>query len=305
MNSAMANATTLSNELDIANSVIDPVPLYFDVKGNQLRVREAQEYSDHLELTLNHPIQAKTPTVVLFKAGADYAVLDRIVDQNHLVFQGGPHYRVKQGESLHIRNAGLKVLGPQFCDYEVGNIEKAMKAGIRKYFLSFVKSQRDIDEFREYVGDSEIIAKIEDVDGLRYVASEFKPQPNLSLMAARGDLYVEIDKPHQIMEALKLIIKKDPQAYVGSRILLSVIHEEVPSCADFLEMAWLYDQGYHKMMLCDELCLKENLLGRAINAFESFKRTYDHEPKIVVPAPKIVVPPKSLTARILGAFKPK
>ena len=28
------------------------------------------------------------------------------------------------------------------------------------------------------------------------------------------------------------------------------------------------------MMLCDELCLKGDLLGRAVNAFEAFRKTY-------------------------------
>lgn len=76
------------------------------------------------------------------------------------------------------------------------------------------------------------------------------------------------------MAALKLIVEKDSEACVGSRLLLSVITEPVPSCADFLELAWLYDIGYRKMMLCDEICLKEGLLATAINAFESFREAY-------------------------------
>ncbi len=38
-------------------------------------------------------------------------------------------------------------------------------------------------------------------------------------MAARGDLYVEINTPHDILNATKLIIEKDPEAIVGSRML--------------------------------------------------------------------------------------
>ena len=118
------------------------------------------------------------------------------------------------------------------------------------------------------------MAKIENKKGLEYVAKEFRKKPNLSLMAARGDLYVEVDKPHHILEALKLIVKKDPEAGVGSRLLLSTINKPVPECADFMDLAWLYDIGYRKMMLCDEICLKEELLARAINAFESFRGGY-------------------------------
>lgn len=92
-------------------------------------------------------------------------------------------------------------------------------------------------------------------------------------MAARGDLYVEVDKPHEILNAMKLIIKKDPEAFVGSRILLSVINP-VPECHDFSDLAWLYDIGYRKMMLCDEICLKEELLNRAVSVLDAFRKSY-------------------------------
>jgi len=274
LNSAMMKSDELSNEFSIAESVKGHIPLYFDIKGRQMRVTDVSPNKDHLELTLNHPISVKTPSTVLFKAGADYAVLDKIVDKKHLIFQGGPDYMVYPGESIHIRDPSLQVLGPTFLPYEIEKIEMAKKAGFSRFFLSYVENQRDIEEFREYVGDSEIIAKIENKKGLQYVANEFVKQPNLSLMAARGDLYVEIDKPHQIMDALKLIISKDSHASVGSRILLSLVHEDVASCSDFLDLSWLYDIGYRKMMLCDELCLKESLLSNAVNTLDAFRKNY-------------------------------
>jgi hypothetical protein len=137
----------------------------------------------------------------------------------------------------------------------------------------------DVDEFLELVGkDAEVWLKIESKKGLAYVATEFKKRENLVLVAARGDMYVELEKPHEIMDALRLVIDNDPEACVGSRIFLSVVHEPVPSCADFLELAWLHDIGYRRMMLCDELCLKGDLLATAINAFEHFRRNYDGRP---------------------------
>ena len=97
LNSAMINKYTIENELDLIKKIDDPVNLYFDIKGRQLRVTEAFHYKDHLELKLNHPIEVKTPTMVLFKAGADYALLDKVVDGNRLVFEGGPEYLVYEG----------------------------------------------------------------------------------------------------------------------------------------------------------------------------------------------------------------
>ena len=98
---------------------------------------------------------------------------------------------------------------------------------------------------------------------------------NVTLCAARGDLYVEIDKPHQIGDALRLIVQKDPDALVGSRLLLTTILDPVPSCADFIEIEWLADVGYRRAMLCDELCLKENLLSRAVKAFDMWRSEHD------------------------------
>jgi hypothetical protein len=48
----------------------------------------------------------------------------------------------------------------------------------------------------------------------------------------------------------------------------------VPSCSDFLELAWLYDIGYRDMMFCDDICLKKELLPVAINAIDCFRDAY-------------------------------
>lgn len=275
LNSAMIEACDLDKEIELVKKIPNCVPLYFDIKGRQLRVRDVSTSGPNLELKLNHPISAETPTMVLFKAGADFALLNEIKDDGkHLIFDGGPKYMVKPGESLHIRHPSLKVGGPIFCDYEIEKIQKVVKAGFKQYFLSYVEDQRDIDEFREFVGDKLLVAKIESKRGLDFVANKFVKKDNLCLMAARGDLYVEVDMPHQILEAMRLIIDKDPNAYVGSRLLLSLVNNPVPEMADMSDMAWIYDLGYRNMMLCDELCLKEQLLARAVNAMSAFKQSY-------------------------------
>jgi len=279
LNSAMMNMVELDEELTKIGRMRLDTPLYYDIKGRQLRVTEVIPNDNCLEIRINHPIQVDTPTPVLFKAGADVALLQTISDGGqHLTFLGGPNYMVKVGESLHIRDKDLIVNGPQFVPVELEKIAKVKAAGFKHWFLSYVENQRDVDEFRELVGDDAIInLKIENNDGLQYVANEFKKTDNTNLVAARGDLYVEVDRPHEILAAVKMIIDKDPDAIVGSRILLSVITDPVPSCADFHELAWLADIGYKNMMLCDELCLKEELLARAVNVFESFRQSYSND----------------------------
>lgn len=276
LNSAMMSLPELDEQLEIIDDEMDPgtVPLYYDIKGRQLRVEEIIPSKTHLELILNHPISVATPTPVLFKAGADHALLED-VHGKHLVFRGGPQYSVRAGESIHIRHPSLVIHGPLFTDLEKEKIAKVRAAGLDKWFLSYVEKQTDVDEFRELVGQSaELMLKIESKQGMRFVAQEFRKQDNVSLIAARGDLYVELDQPHEILAATKLIVETDPEACVASRLLLSTVRSSVPSCSDFSELAWLYDIGYRKVMLCDELCLKQEFLGPAVGAFDAFRDSY-------------------------------
>ena len=277
LNSAMITLPELDRELEVLANRQPRAPVFYDVKGRQMRILKVETVDGNLVLTINHPIEVKTPTVVLFKAGADVAMLDRIeetAEGQRLIFDGGPHYKLVPGESLHIRDQSFKNLSKNvFTELERQKIQKVKAAGINRWFLSYVENQYDVDLFQEMVGkDAEIWLKIESLEGLKYVQSSFKKKDNLVLVAARGDLFVEVDKPHHILQALRLIIDKDPEACAGSRILLSVVQDPVPSCSDLSEIAWLHDIGYRRMMLCDELCLKENLLGTAISVFDEVKR---------------------------------
>lgn len=285
LNSAMMTNPELEEELTVAAEFGPTVPLWFDVKGRQPRVVEVVPDPERLIIKLNHDIDLdlKKPCPVLFKAAADHALLERIEvrgdGSQQLVFAPGREYgpanMVRPGESLHIRHPSFRVRGPLFTEQEIAKIEKVKRAGLKRWFLSYVEEPSDLDQFLELVGkDAEVMLKIETEKGLEFVARDFRKTPNLTLVAARGDLYVEVDRPHKILGALKMIVGKDPEAQVGSRILLSVIHEPVPSCADFCELAWLYDIGYRRMMLCDELCLKGDLLATAVNAFEAFAKEY-------------------------------
>jgi pyruvate kinase len=285
LNSAMMNMTELDEELTKLKRMDVRAPLYYDIKGRQLRITEVIPNDDHLDIRLNHPIDVSTPTPVLFKAGEDVCLLHKLEeDGQRLIFLGGPQFNVKDGESIHIRDDTLVVSGEQFTPIEREKIDKVKAFGCDRWFLSYVESQKDVDEFVKLVGkDAYINLKIENKMGLRYVEKEFVKTRNICLVAARGDLYVEVDRPHEILAAVKLIIEKDPEAIVGSRILLSVVNNPVPSCADFHEMAWLVDIGYKHMMLCDELCLKEELLTRAVNVFDCFRQSYCSDHKLPDP----------------------
>jgi len=279
LNSAMVTANQIDKNFEKEINNVK-VPLYFDIKGMQLRVKEivCGTDKDHLEFILNRPVyNVKLPCPIYFKAGEDAAKLITIKDGTHFIFEGGPKFSVSVGESIHILQKNFVVGGEPFLTYEKEKIEKIRNLGFSRWYLSYVYDQNHVDEFRELIGNSaELILKIENQLGLEYVANDFASTKNTHLMAARGDLYVEIDPPHAILQSLKDIINKDKNAFVGSRMLLSVINNRtgVPSCADFSELAWLYDIGYRNFLLCDELCLKEDWLGTSVNAFCDFRKDY-------------------------------
>lgn len=276
LNSAMIELQDLDKELEIIQAAEETVPLYFDIKGRQMRTTWVDEDNTrNLDMRINHPIKVKTPVPVLFKAGEDSALLVDIQEDGHrLIFEGGPEFMVRIGESLHIRHPSLEIGGPLFTQAEKDKIAKVREAGINKWFLSYVEEEGDLWEFRELVGAGEIRLKIESQRGLGYVQNAWKPREGYNLVLARGDLYVELERPHEILAATKLVIAKDPGAIVGSRILLSTFHDAVPSCADFSELAWLWDIGYRRFLLCDEMCLKEEALATAVDALDTFRTSY-------------------------------
>jgi len=273
MNSAMIKCADLDRELPLIPKG-KHIPLYFDIKGRQLRVVDVTATRSTFELILNHPIDCPTPTTVFFKAGEDMARLAEIRQGTHLIFDLFPKWSVHPGESLHIREPKLKVGGPIFVNAELEKIEKVRKAGFDKWYLSYVEDWQEVNELQNLIGkDCEIRLKIESKAGLDFAVNKFKKRDNLSLTTARGDLYVEVERPHHIIKACEDIIRKDPDATVGSRMLLSLVKDSCPSCSDLGDLAWLYNLGYRRFLLCDELCLHEDMMARAVNVFEAFQET--------------------------------
>lgn len=278
MNGLLFRSSDLADQLSRIPSTAT-VPLWFDAKGRQLRVEEADYYPDHLELVMNHKLTGLSlPHPIIFKAGEDWAMVERI-DGKRLVLRadGYPKYRVKPGDSVHFRDMRMAIDGPLFTDDEKSKIEMAVRAGAKNWYLSYTENRYDVDEFRELIGsEANLVLKIESKKGLEFVARQVdwkNAHARTNLACARGDLYVEVDQPHQIVAAQKLIVQIDPDALVGSRMLLSLFANNVPSCSDINELALLKSMGYKNFLLCDDLCKKGSALHRAVDTFTALSKT--------------------------------
>ena len=126
-------------------------------------------------------------------------------------------------------------------------------------------------EIEAILPEAEIIAKIESQKGLSWVRSRGSAQlqTGLRLMAARGDLYVEVPRPHKIISALRDVIRADPDALVASRIMNSLAWQPVPDAADISDVAFLLSLGYKTLMLGDAVCLKRDSVLEALNVLQA------------------------------------
>ena len=101
-------------------------------------------------------------------------------------------------------------------------------------------------------------------------------------MAARGDLYVEVDRPDQVIDACAEIINADPNAVFASRMFESLKDiDKMPKCQDLFDVYCGMLMGYKRFMIGDDVCLSEGSVRAAIGLFDVLASKYDeqHESK--------------------------
>ncbi|MBS3146411.1 hypothetical protein J4471_01825 [Candidatus Woesearchaeota archaeon] len=237
--------------------------LWIDLKCRQLRV-VGYWTPPFTEIQLSHKIKVDTPVTAYFGSGKEKHIILE-VNEDKLIMQDGPKRVVGPGESVNIVNSSLCIDG-YFTDTDMKYIEAATKLNLNKFMLSFVESKQDIDLLRTIYPDSRIVAKIESQKGIKYVDNEYKKE--VRLMAARGDLFMEVRMPHQIISAIENIIKKDKNAIVASRIFDSLAYNLEPSCSDIGDVDNLIRMGYKTFMFGDEICMERNSIISGLNLLE-------------------------------------
>ncbi len=239
-------------------------PLWVDLKGRQLRVVGAA-IPPYTEVHLSHPIHVHTPVDAYFSDGRE-RVRVAAVDGNRLILEDGPHRLIGPGESVNIVDPSLRIEGT-LTERDLVYLTAMKEVGLRRVMLSYVEQPSDVEEVQALLPDAEVILKIESRRGLAYTRTHKATHGRL--MAARGDLYVEIARPHQIVGALRDIVTADPDAIVASRIFDSLAQDPVPASADIGDVAFLLSLGYRTFMLGDVTCFHRDTVLEALNLLEA------------------------------------
>ncbi len=235
-------------------------PLWVDLKGRQLRVVGAA-VPPFTEVKLSHPISVLTPVDAFFSDGRQRARV-AAVDGDRLILADGPRRLVGPGESVNIVDPSLIVHGTLTVsdrDY----LAAMATVGLDRVMLSFVERPEDPAEVHALLPGAEVVLKIESRRGL-----DFAHRHGASLgrlMAARGDLYVEVGQPHRVVGAVRQIIAADPDAILASRLFESLADFPVPEATDIGDAAFVLGLGYRTVLLGDAVCLRRDSVIAALN----------------------------------------
>jgi pyruvate kinase len=239
-------------------------PLWVDLKGRQLRVVGAA-IPPYTEVFLSHAIRVDTPVEVFFADGNE-CVRAVAVDGNRLILEDGPRRLIGPGESVNIVHPSLQIEGT-LTETDRAYLAAMRELGLKRVMISYVESPSDAEEVWDLLPGAELMLKIETQRGLDYARKYGAAQGRL--MAARGDLYVEVPRPHRIVGALRQVIAADPEAAVASRVFDSLAYQPVPVSADIGDAAFLLSLGYRTFMLGDAVCLRRDPLLEALNLLEA------------------------------------
>jgi len=239
-------------------------PLWVDLKGRQLRVVGAA-IPPYTEICVSHSVRVETPVDAFMSDGEESLRIAAVVG-NRLILEDGPHRLVGPGESVNIIHPSLEIEGT-LTETDRAYLAAMRELGLRRAILSYVEQPSDVEEVQRLLPDAELLLKIESLRGLefarRYGAALGR------LMAARGDLYVEVVRPHRIVGALREIVAADPEAAVASRIFDSLGRSPTPTSADIGDVAFLLSLGYRTFMLGDTVCFRRDAVLEALNLLEA------------------------------------
>jgi pyruvate kinase len=239
-------------------------PLWVDLKGRQLRT-VGTAMPPFTEVRVSHRIRVRTPCDAFFSDGREHARVVA-VDGDRLILEDSPRRFVGPGESVNVLDSSLEIEGTLTAT-DRAYLEAMRELRLSRTMLSFVERPEDVEELRAALPGAEVVLKIESRRGLSFARRHGAALGRL--MAARGDLYVEVLEPHRVVGAVRAIVEADPEAIVASRVFPSLARHPVPECADISDVAFLLGLGYRTFMLGDEVCLRRESVIAALNLLQA------------------------------------
>jgi pyruvate kinase len=251
---------TLLKILDMAKDKT----VWLDVKGKQLRITRwaVPTYGD---IVLNHKVRVDLPAVIIFRDGEQSNVVG--VKGNKIYVDPPPPKAVGAGQAVNIHSRGDVYIENTLTKEDERYLAAAKKVGLTNLMISFVECNQDIFDATDLCPVNEIVAKIESPKGMNYVNSLSKlvPKHGFHLMAARDDLHINTQgHVFNIIEHLKAIIAKDPEAILASRLFESLVDKETPSLPDISDVVLMLSMGYKNFMFGDRVCLDQNAFDKAV-----------------------------------------
>lgn len=248
-------------------AAVQPKTLWVDLKARQLRIVEFAN-TPYTAVTISHKIRVRLPTAVYFDNGNLTGKLVDI-DGNKLILEDYAGRLLGPGESVNIIDDSLEYLEPDLLtERDREYVELCRKLDLPHFMLSFVEHAQDVERLRELYPGCVVMAKIESKRGLNNL-EEIVPVAD-AVMAARGDLYTEVDYPHQIADAMKQIRQAaGDKSVAASRMLMSLLKHPMPSCPDVMDLQFLKDMGYRRFLIGDDICFKREVLMQAVRIFKA------------------------------------
>jgi len=300
LNTTIQVEDKLTDLLETAKERAHGKEVWIDLKGRQLRIAsqnvEIQKDQEIHYIGLSHEIELNlkdNQVYAIFDNGKICAEVKELKDNRTLVIPSSTEKRkglplpaqgevgLRQGMSVTILDDSLKVKG-FLTERDKKWIEAGAKVGIHNYMLSFTERRQDIFDVLALDKEAKLKLKIESREGMRFVEnaySEFsgltsKYRGKVNLMAALGDLYLQLE-PDEIILACKKIIKADPNAVMASRLLESSMqYNKRPKSQDLFDLTCKMYLGYKKFMLGDDVCRSKEGCLEAIDLFKTMSENY-------------------------------
>ena len=294
LNTTLPIDTPIEGILSNVKSEAGTKPVWIDLKTRQLRiagyrVNFLRDKEIHY-IALSHKIKLNMPSEVFIDNANYIGTAIDLIKKSMLVVEGSVEKRrglplpaqgqvgIRPGMSVNILSPSLEIEG-FLTKKDRRYIESGKQLGMNNLMLSFVENESDIAEILNINPSAKIVAKIESQKGLDFIDQIYpKYSKRMDLMAARGDLYTELEKPDRIIDACKKIIKANPRAIFASRMLESLANvENTPRCSELFDVYCGMLMGYKRFLIGDDICTKKDSVESALGLFKVLREKYQPE----------------------------